>query len=397
MSVPWNLSQEVYDAGDKTPHPGGATSYDPPRRIGDGPGDNSQDVTDFHPGRNMPNIIYVYKPPQERTDYYRGLAIKSAPPLRAPNGQIRYEEWPAPGTRPRPLLDYPHLPDRIGTNEWPWVFEAWRRYDHRIAWQDITMRQYGPNRRAGENTVQQLVGRNRKTAKLLSWTRLSQKTDNKDGEDELPASNEGANDLQGEEPNEPQAGQSKSAKAKTARKYTDKVAPLLSAQQIANNTTRGLTPGLIDPTLGEEPGNRIPWPPQVARAGKHKAKKTGRNPKGQGSISQAEMHPTSTGGERMPTQTDDEATSECASEDEEDQFSDLEDDGEDIPQSSTALPQAPGLSTSAGGTTTASLPVRPNGNPRITPWIRSECPANMTPARWLAFLDFCAARNIPEA
>lgn len=34
--------------------------------------------------------------------------------------------------KPQPLLDFKHLPDRVGTREFWWVFEAWRRYDPRI-------------------------------------------------------------------------------------------------------------------------------------------------------------------------------------------------------------------------------------------------------------------------
>lgn len=40
----------------------------------------------------------------------------------------------------------------------------------------------------------------------------------------------------------------------------DKLLKTLSAHQIRNNTTRGSTPGLIDPSLGELDGNRIPIP-----------------------------------------------------------------------------------------------------------------------------------------
>ena len=38
------------------------------------------------------------------------------------------------------------------------------------------------------------------------------------------------------------------------------VLALLSPAQITANTTRGVTPGLIDPALGDTPNNRVPLP-----------------------------------------------------------------------------------------------------------------------------------------
>ena len=40
----------------------------------------------------------------------------------------------------------------------------------------------------------------------------------------------------------------------------DETLQLLTPQQIAANTTRGSTPGLVNPTVGERPGNRIELP-----------------------------------------------------------------------------------------------------------------------------------------
>ncbi|KAL8812139.1 MAG: hypothetical protein Q9200_001256 [Gallowayella weberi] len=42
----------------------------------------------------------------------------------------------------------------------------------------------------------------------------------------------------------------------------------LTAQQIQNNTTRGLTPGIINPQLPDGPENRVPLPERVMNAGK---------------------------------------------------------------------------------------------------------------------------------
>ena len=40
----------------------------------------------------------------------------------------------------------------------------------------------------------------------------------------------------------------------------DKTLQMLTPQQIAANTTRGSTPGLVNPQVGERPGNRIELP-----------------------------------------------------------------------------------------------------------------------------------------
>ena len=71
------------------------------------------------------------------------------------------------------------------------------------------------------------------------------------------------------------------AKKKTI-KPSDMVTPLMTDAQKAANTTRGLTPGLINKDLGEVPGNRVPWPEQSKLAGHHHVKKPGRAPRGKG-------------------------------------------------------------------------------------------------------------------
>ncbi|KAL8854091.1 MAG: hypothetical protein Q9221_001011 [Calogaya cf. arnoldii] len=62
---------------------------------------------------------------------------------------------------------------------------------------------------------------------------------------------------------------SKGRKQKTIRPV-DLVTPRMTEAQKEANTTRGLTPGLIRPELGEIPGNRVPWPEQSHRAGRHR-------------------------------------------------------------------------------------------------------------------------------
>ena len=74
-------------------------------------------------------ILFMYKSPQEREQFWKST-LKPGPKYN--RNDIVYEKWPGPGKEPGKLLDYPHLPDRIGTNEYWWVFEAWRRLDPRI-------------------------------------------------------------------------------------------------------------------------------------------------------------------------------------------------------------------------------------------------------------------------
>ncbi|KAL9633937.1 MAG: hypothetical protein Q9204_003197 [Flavoplaca sp. TL-2023a] len=71
------------------------------------------------------------------------------------------------------------------------------------------------------------------------------------------------------------------AKKKTI-KPSDMVTPLMTNAQKAANTTRGLTPGLINKDLGEVPGNRVPWPDKSKLAGHHHVKKSRRAARSKG-------------------------------------------------------------------------------------------------------------------
>lgn len=251
-------------------------------------------------------ILYVYKSPEERDKYFKEAERRPVP--KYIGNDVMYEKWPVEGKDPRPLLDFPHLPDQVGTNEWWWVFEAWRRLDPRITsvfhypegpintqltsskrWKDIHMRQYGPNRKAHWNTIQKLVSRNRSPAMMVTWPQQ------RDG---LKSSNEKrrVHDYDSLDPTEapqddpqeqPEAqskgkGKAKSPETSTAAdaegkkkrtiKNVDWVTPLMTEAQKEANTTRGLTPGLIHKDLGDIPGNRVPWPGQLSRAGKHRPK-----------------------------------------------------------------------------------------------------------------------------
>ncbi|KAL8865476.1 MAG: hypothetical protein Q9198_009305, partial [Flavoplaca austrocitrina] len=225
----------------------------------------------------------MYRSPQEREQFWKSTS-KPAPKYNG--NDIVYEKWPVPGKEPQKLLDHPHLPDRIGTNEYWWVFEAWRRLYPRITWDDIFMRQYGPNRTSSSNTVQRLGSRNRSGAMMVSWTlqREGLKKSN-----ERKRVHDYATLNAGEKPlgnSEGVLTKGKSASKTQAKKKTikpsDMVTPLMTDAQKAANTTRGLTPGLINKDLGEVPGNRVPWPDQSKLAGHHHVKKPRRG-KGIGS------------------------------------------------------------------------------------------------------------------
>ncbi|KAL8720703.1 MAG: hypothetical protein Q9225_002469 [Loekoesia sp. 1 TL-2023] len=252
-SIPWDESPEFLATSDWTIAPGGHTHYDPPRRVGKG---GPQDVTSFHPGyvssspeppikltllrqanwseQHMPDILYVFKPPQGWINFKQSHTKRRhlPPPKKDDDGKTIYEQWPKDPVNPEPLLDFKHLPDRIGTRDYWWVYEAWRRYDPRIRWKDIFMRQDGTVRSSGPNgsTIQPLVGRNRTIHKMISWH---------DQEDSLGGNNR--------------------------PKWIDE----MTNQQKLDNTTRGLTPGLVNPTLGEA-GERIPFPNRIKGAGEHK-------------------------------------------------------------------------------------------------------------------------------
>ena len=109
--------------------------------------------------------------------------------------------------------------------EW-WRIEAWRRLDPRITWVDITMRQRPQDgiRKESHNVEAHRLGQRircqRDLFSILEWY----------------------------------------PKGDTASEATDKIRARFSREQLLNNSSRGVTPGLIDPEKGEAPGNRVPIP-----------------------------------------------------------------------------------------------------------------------------------------
>ncbi|KAL8720704.1 MAG: hypothetical protein Q9225_002470 [Loekoesia sp. 1 TL-2023] len=238
MAIAWEQTSEYIHTSDWTETSGGPTDYLVARPVGADPAD----VTSFHPGQadwsptNLPNvsqvldfriilapfdhgqILYILQPPIEWEDY-RQSALPD--PKTDKDGNILYEQWPADPEKPEPLLDFPHLPDQIGSQEWWFVFEAWRRLEPRARWKDFMMRIHGPSRPSSHNNIQMHISRNRSKWGMLSWFTITlHENENRAREEALK---------------------------------------MLSTEQINNNTTRGITPGLKNPALGEA-GGRVPLP-----------------------------------------------------------------------------------------------------------------------------------------
>ena len=167
--------------------------------------------------------MYILEAPQGWNEFRRSAL---PPQKKDANSNPILERYPRP-TEPgkplesrEPLLDFWILPDVIGTQEGWWYFEAIRRIDPRVRWIDITMRMPLEGR-PNNNSLNQNSGVKRAKYGMQSWF-------------PKPA-----------------------RQVQNSRR--DTVLAMLSKEQIAANTTRGTTPGLINLALGEN-GGRIPYP-----------------------------------------------------------------------------------------------------------------------------------------
>ncbi|MCJ1269747.1 hypothetical protein MMC22_009640 [Lobaria immixta] len=230
-SLPWDQRPGYLAAIATKVAPGGLTAYRVPRPVGSSPAD----VTGFMPGQaewavdNYSDVLYQLYPTKEWYDFK-----KSDRPLQKidEDGNPMVEPFPHPSSAPRPLLDFPILPDTIGTAESAPYFETVRRWDPRIRWEDLTMRM-PLSGRPPKNTLQMRVSRFlRGNHSLIAW------------HDTIPR----------DKPNA----------------VRDRVLRGLTDAQKAANTTRGSTPGLIDPSLGVA-GGVVPYP--VLRPGQGKSRK----------------------------------------------------------------------------------------------------------------------------
>lgn len=154
---------------------------------------------------NFPEILYVF----ERT---RAHLSREPKPTRTK--RIHGQD----------LTDYPILPDNISSDVEEFRVEAWLRLDSRLQLSDITLRMH-PNFRIGNNALQMRGNRFRKHFSMLAWGSGSSRTENNK---RLLVSHLNVNGTR------------------------------------HSNSTRGLTPGLIDPTKGED-GGKIPVPESYRR------------------------------------------------------------------------------------------------------------------------------------
>ncbi|KAF3482402.1 uncharacterized protein GIQ15_05161 [Arthroderma uncinatum] len=175
--------------------------------------DPAENYTDIVPGQgswsfeNLPDILYVFRGPNQ------------------PRGNVEVPTKPSAWGDSPSLRCFPILPDRVSGSVEEFRVEAWMRMDRRIQLHDITDRMH-PAFRIVPNTLQQRGVRFRQAFNIASWG--------------------------------------------VSSKQTDKAVEAIKSKLIQNNislqanTTRGLTPGLINPSLGEA-GGRISVPRQYAR------------------------------------------------------------------------------------------------------------------------------------
>ncbi|KAL5360345.1 hypothetical protein BJX96DRAFT_175204 [Aspergillus floccosus] len=156
---------------------------------------------------NMPDILYQLRPDEKRDR----------------KAEANLMTYPIHG---KVLRNLPVLPDNIASTVEEFRVEAWMRMDRRVRLKDITDRMH-PNFRVKDNALQQRSVRFRQIFGLLAWDSGNKR------------SRELEKDL--------------------LQKMRDKgIDP-------ASNSTRGITPGLINPALGEA-GGRIPLPKSGSQA-----------------------------------------------------------------------------------------------------------------------------------
>ncbi|KAL2852933.1 hypothetical protein BJY01DRAFT_244336 [Aspergillus pseudoustus] len=168
---------------------------------------DAKNLTFYHPEQvgwtweNMPDILYQLNP--------EGRSNRNEEPPYLP--------YLIHGRRVR---DFPVLPDNISSTVEEFRVEAWMRLDRRIRLKDITDRIH-PDFRLRENALQQRGVRFRQAFGLLAWD----------------------------------SGNKRSRELESKLWCRMKMLGL----DPQSNSTRGITPGLIDPSAGEV-GGRVPVP-----------------------------------------------------------------------------------------------------------------------------------------
>ncbi|MCJ1434595.1 hypothetical protein MMC27_003964 [Xylographa pallens] len=217
--TPWQQRPVFVAATNTTPAFGDPLQYDVPRQF---PVTDPDDRTSYHPGqrtwsvKDPPDILYLIYPDQ---DWYRFMHSGLPGPKIDHYGRVVLESWPPDPMNPRPLLDFPILPDQIGTKEHYIFFEIWRRLDPRVRLVDITMRMN--DQRITDNALNSALQRIRLSYTVLSWHQMWRNIEQ--------------------------------------NKNRDKVLASLPICAIEANSSRGHTPGLIIPWMGED-GGRIAQP-----------------------------------------------------------------------------------------------------------------------------------------
>ncbi|KAL1984449.1 hypothetical protein VTN96DRAFT_9143 [Rasamsonia emersonii] len=162
-----------------------------------------RDMTAYQSGQsnwsitNLPAILYVLRPEDEH---------------KTPRSEVPLTDFEVFGRRVR---HFPFLPRQISSQVEGWRMEAWFRMDRRIRPQDFVDRMH-PNCNVGVEELEYRRKSFRKDFKVALW------------------------------------GSGSSIAALTRELKARGIDP-------ARNTTRGLTPGLIDPAKGEA-GGRVPLP-----------------------------------------------------------------------------------------------------------------------------------------
>ncbi|KAL8796515.1 MAG: hypothetical protein Q9195_001189 [Heterodermia aff. obscurata] len=174
------------------------------------------------------DVLYRIAPPSTRAAFSK---TAKPPQKKDTNGNLVFESWPIDPANPRPLIDYPVLPDQIALNvEW-WRLAAWRRLEPRLSWADIVMRMRPAEglrtRDAAIDTraMNARIFHKRNEFAILSWD------NSRGGKDE---------DL-----------------------IVEKLCAYPGA--IESNSSRGVTPGLIDLTGPDVETNRVPLPNAQSR------------------------------------------------------------------------------------------------------------------------------------
>ncbi|KAI9856292.1 MAG: hypothetical protein M1824_005507 [Vezdaea acicularis] len=169
---------------------------------------------------HLPNILYTFR--QDNSSPFENLG----------------QEIQTRDVHGKTLRDFEFLPDSISTKCESWRIEYWRRLDRRLAIRDILQRMWAlPAMPKHSSWISTPCQRFRDAMNVLAWT---DKGHNENRESSIE-----------------RIRKLIAAKRSELRNQTP---PILLNDA---NSTRGVTPGLIDPALGEHPYNRVGLPQRL--------------------------------------------------------------------------------------------------------------------------------------